>query len=90
MDPKHLESDAKGKRVHSCLHLGTIDCSAAAWGGTLRAMAKKRKKQAVAPKLRKTHVLAKSSKNMQTNMKKQRELKNRTIKVNFANFFVSF
>jgi hypothetical protein len=53
-------------------------------------MAKKRKKQAVAPKLRKTHVLAKSSKNMQINMKKQRELKNRTIKVNFANFFVSF
>jgi len=33
-------------------------------------MAKKRKKQAVAPKLRKTHVLAKSSKNMQINMKK--------------------
>ena len=88
MPPKNLESDAKGKRVHSCLHLGTIDCSAAAWGVTLRAMAK-RKKQAVAPKLRKTHVLAKSSKNMQINMKKQRELKNRTIKVNFANFFVS-
>ena len=23
MSPKHLESDTKGKRVHSCLHLGT-------------------------------------------------------------------
>ena len=32
-----------------------LDCSAAAWGGTLRAMAKKRKKQAVAPKLRKNN-----------------------------------
>ena len=37
------------------LAFGALDCSAEAWGGTLRAMAKKRKKQAVAPKLRKNN-----------------------------------
>ena len=53
----NILSQIQKENVSTLACIWALDCSAAAWGGTLCALAKKPKKQAVAPKLRngKTH-----------------------------------
>ena len=51
----HILSQIQKGNVSTLACIWALDCSEAGGGGTLRAMAIKPKKQAVAPKLRKTH-----------------------------------
>jgi hypothetical protein len=93
MSPKHLESDTKGKRVHSGLHLGTR-LLRSSWRRHPPCHGNKAKETGGGSKIAQNpYVWTKSSNLMQVNIKRrQTELtfKNKKQKVNFANFFVSF